>query len=250
MPAKSEDGLLGGRVRLRQPAEGYRAAIDPVLLAAAAPARPGQSVVDLGCGPGAAALCLLRRVGDCRVTGIELQADLVALANENASANGLEGLFSVVCGDVASLDRSAFGGVDQVISNPPYLPPERAAADKLGDVATVETVPLAAWLAVALSLVREKGCVTVIHRADRLDEILAALRPRAGDIAVLPLWPRAGEPARRVIVSARRGVRSPLRLLPGLVLHRADGSYTDAAEAVLRHGGALSVQAAPDDGER
>jgi tRNA1(Val) A37 N6-methylase TrmN6 len=250
MLVNSEDTLLGGRVRLRQRAQGYRAAIDPVLLAAAAPVRAGQSVVDLGCGPGAAALCLLRRVEGCRVTGIELQSDLVALATENAVANGLEAQFSAIFGDVASLDREALGDVDHVISNPPYLPPGRAAADKLGDAATVETVPLADWLGVALALVREKGCLTVIHRADRLDEILAALRPRAGDIAVLPLWPRVGEAAQRVIVSARRGVRNPLRLLPGLVLHRADGSYTDAAEAVLRHGGALSLQAAQDDGER
>jgi tRNA1(Val) A37 N6-methylase TrmN6 len=164
--------------------------------------------------------------------------------------NGLESQFSAICGDVASLDCEALGGVDHVISNPPYLPPERAAPDKQTDMATVETVPLAVWLETALGLVREKGSVTVVHRADRLDEILAALWPRVGDIAVLPLWPRAGEPAQRVIVTARRGVRNPLRLLPGLVLHRADGSYTDAAEAVLRDGSALSGHAPLDDGER
>lgn len=250
MLVNSEDALLGGRVRLRQRAQGYRAAIDPVLLAAATPARSGQLVVDLGCGPGAAALCLLRRVEGCRVTGIELQSDLVALATENAVANGLEAQFSAVCGDVASPDREALGGADHVISNPPYLPPERASPDKLGDMATVETVPLAHWIGAALSLLRAKGSLTMIHRADRLDGILAALQGEVGDIAVLPLWPRVGESAQRVIVSARRGVRNPLRLLPGLVLHRADGSYTDAAEAVLRHGGALSLQAAQDDGER
>ena len=249
MPTRSNDTLLGGCVRLHQPAHGYRAAIDPVLLAAAAPVRPGQSVVDLGCGPGAAALCLLWRVADCRVTGVELQADLVALAKKNASVNGLENRFSAIHGDVAVLDRATLGHVDHVISNPPYLTQVLAAPDKNGDVAFVETVPLAIWLGAALDAVREKGCVTVIHRADRLNEILAALHGRAGDIAVLPLWPKAGAPARRVIVSARRSVRNPLRLLPGLVLHRADGSYTDAAEAVLRRGKALSLDAPLNDGD-
>jgi tRNA1(Val) A37 N6-methylase TrmN6 len=183
------------------------------------------------------------------VTGVELQADLVALAKKNASVNGLENRFSAIRGDVAVLDRATLGDVDHVISNPPYLPPVRAAPDKKGDVAIVETVPLAIWLGAALDTVREKGCVTVIHRADRLDEILATLHGRAGDIAVLPLWSKAGGSARRVIVSARRGVQNPLRLLPGLVLHRADGSYTDAAEAVLRRGKALSLDAPLNDGD-
>ncbi len=243
MLEKSEDKLLGGRVTLRQPGKGYRSAIDPVLLAAAAPVQSGQAVVDLGCGSGAAALCLLARVPNCHVMGIDVQPDMVALARENAP----DDRFSAVCGDVAALDLGPGQEFDHVISNPPYLPRERAAPNKLGDMATVETVPLAQWIGVALSLLRDKGCLTLIHRADRLDAILAALQGEAGDTAVLPLWPRADEPAQRVIVSARLGVRTPLTLLPGLVLHRADGSYTDAAEAVLRHGKGLALTASANE---
>ena len=232
-PAHAEDRLLGGRVRLCQPAAGYRAAIDPVLLAAAVPARAGQRVVDLGCGAGAAALCLLARVDGCRVSGLELLPALAALARENAALNGMGERFAAVVGDVAA-PAPALAGADHVMLNPPYLPRRRAAPGKCGDAATVETAPLSSWLAAALALVNDKGTLTVIHRADRLDALLAGLARGAGGIVVLPLWAKAGVAARRVLVRARRGVATPLALLPGLVLHRDDGSYTDAAEAVLR----------------
>jgi len=240
------DALLGGRVRLRQPAKGYRAAIDPVLLAAAVPARAGQRVLDLGIGTGAAALCLAARVPGVHVTGLEMRREHAALAARNAAENGLGADVEVVEGNVA--DPPAMlgpGSFDHVMANPPHLragtdaPPDaaRAAAHVEGDA------DLAAWIACALSMVRRKGSVTVIHRADRIDEIAALLRQGAGEIAIVPLWPRAGAEARRVIVRARKGVRSPARLLPGLALHDAEGRYTPEAETVLREGRALGIPA-------
>ncbi len=234
----TDDTLLGGRVRLRQPRHGYRAAIDPVLLAAATPATPGASVLDVGTGSGAAALALAARVADCRITGLEVQRDLVRLAAENVALNGLEPRVEVMAGDLRHPPpRLAPGSFDVVMANPPHLeagrgpaPPDpgRAAARVEGEA------DLAEWIRFAALMVRPKGAVVLIHRADRLDALLAAVFGRLGEIAVYPLWPVAdGRPAKRVLVRGRKGVKGPLRLLPGLVLHHADGSYTDAARAVL-----------------
>lgn len=233
----SQDRLLGGAVGLRQPVAGYRAAIDPVLLAAAVPARPGERVLDLGTGAGAAALSLLARVPGCRVVGLERDSQAAALAVENAALNGAADRFEVVVGDVGDLPGALEpGSFDQVMTNPPYLDPSTSnalPAHRAG--ATVEgEVALGAWLAAALAMAKRGGAVTVIHRADRLAEVLAGLTTDAGAVTVFPLWPKAGRAAKRVIVRARRGKRGPLALAPGLVLHRPDGGYTAEAEALLR----------------
>jgi len=237
-----EDALLDGRVRLLQPAAGYRVAIDPVLLAAAVPADAGARVLDLGCGVGGAALCLLARCPDAAVTGLEVQRELAALAMENAGLNGCTDRFHVVRGDV--LAPPLRGSFDHVMANPPHLPADRARAPATAGrlVANVEgAAKLADWVASALALVKPRGGVIFIHRADRLDALLAALHGRAGEIVVFPLWPAAGRDAKRVLVRARREVRTPSRLAAGLVLHDAAGGFTPAAEAVLRGGAGLTI---------
>lgn len=234
----TEDQLLGGKVVLRQPEAGFRAGIDSVLLAAAVPAQPGEEVVEPGAGAGAAALCLARRVAGVRVTGIERDAQLVRLAGENARLNGLQGVVTVMVGDVrhrpARLAPSSF---DHVMINPPHHAAQRASPSPVAArrEAHVEgEADLAAWVEFASAMLRPKATLTMIHRADRLDEILAALRGRFGEIDICPLWPgRAGKPAKRIILRARKGVDTPLRLGPGLVLHEADGRYTQTADAVL-----------------
>jgi len=245
-PDWSEDALLGGRLRLRQPAQGYRVAIDPVLLAAAVPAIATDNVLDIGCGVGAAALCLAARVPECRVTGIEAQMALVRLAVENIALNSFEGRVRAMGGDILRPPpRLEPGSFTQVMANPPYLeeghatpPPHSGKAQ-----AQIEGVAnLAYWVRFALSMTRPRGGITFIHRADRLDALLAQLSGRTGAITVLPLWPAAGSPAKRVIVHARKDSASPTRLLPGLVLHGIDGRYTEAAEAILRHGEKLDLQ--------
>jgi tRNA1(Val) A37 N6-methylase TrmN6 len=234
-PEVGEDRLLGGAVRLRQPRHGYRVAIDAVLLAAAVPAADGDEVADLGAGVGAAALCLLARCPGCRVTGFELQPGLAALAAENARLNGVADRFSVVAADIAGLPPDRHGRFDCVMANPPFLPKARADVNAGADPATVEDgAALADWVGAALALVRPKGTVAFMHRADRLDELLSLLRCGAGGIVVAPLWPRLGAPAKRVVVRARRGVRAPLVLASGLVLHDGGGCYTREAERVLR----------------
>lgn len=241
--AVTEDRLLDGRVRLRQPATGYRAAIDPVFLAAAVPAGGPRTVLDLGCGVGAAALCVLARLPDAAVTGLEVQADLAALARDNAALNGWAGRFTVVQGDMANRKALARGGFDEVLCNPPHHPPEMTAAPEPAKAkATHEAgAALDDWIDAALGYLRDKGSATFVHRADRLDDLLAGLRGRAGGIVVFPLWPKAGQAARRVLVRACKGTRAPLTLAAGLVLHTDDGRFTEAAERVLRDGHGIAL---------
>lgn len=243
--AFTEDALLGGRVRLRQPADGARVAIDPIFLAASVAAEPHQLVLDVGCGVGAAALCLAARLPQCRVVGLELQRDLVRLAGDNVVLNGLSGRVSVMVGDLlAPPPRLSPGMFDHVMANPPFIEngratpppnPAKAAATIEGDAS------LGDWVRFALAMARGRGTVTFIHRADRIDALLGHLAGRAGEIVVLPLWPGAGRPATRILVRATKQVQSPARLLPGLVLHDADGRFSEAAEAVLRGAAALEL---------
>lgn len=244
-PAEVADSLLGGRLAMRQPDAGYRVAIDPVLLAAAVPVTSGV-VLDAGCGTGAASLCYAARVPAARIMGVELRADWAAIADENARLNGFADRVSVIRGDILQPPRDLpAGSFDEVMANPPYLPVERAdlRTPPADAPATVEgEAKLEDWIAFCLAMAKPKGGITIIQRADRLDEILSALRGEAGGIVVFPLWPRAdGTDARRVIVHARKGSAAPMRLAAGLVLHGQAGRHTDAAEAILRDGAPLTL---------
>lgn len=239
------DTVLGGRVTLRQPASGYRVAIDPILLAAACPAGAGDLVADLGCGVGTAALCLARRLPDLQCLGVDLQNGLVALAEENARDNGFAGRVSFVAGDI--LDRTLpiyARPADHVIVNPPYLKRGSAtpSANPIKALANVEgEADLAAWVTSAANAARPGGSITFIHRADRLPELLALLEARCGGIVIQPLHPKEGSAAHRVLVTGRLGQRLPATLLPGLVLHEADGSFTPSVQRILRDGAALPL---------
>lgn len=239
----SEDALLGGRVRLRQPLDGARASIDPVFLAASVPVEPGQLVLDIGCGTGAAMLCVAVREPQCRVTGLERQRELVRIAGDNIILNGMAARASVMVGDLLSPPpRISAGAFDHVIANPPYLNRERAndTANPARAEATIEgDAELGDWVRFALTMAKPKGTVTLIHRADRIDAVLAQVAGRAGEVVVFPLWPSVGKPASRIIVRVRKQAASPARLAVGLVLHEADGRFSQAAEAVLRGGYAL-----------
>lgn len=243
--ATTSDRLLDGRVRLRQPSEGFRTSIDAVLLAAAVPAADGDTVLDVGSGTGAAALCLASRLQGVHVTGIEADRALVRLASDNAEDSGLAARCRFYLGDLAAPPvRLSPASFDHVMANPPFLPAGSGRSPRHSgrSQAMVEgAVTLSGWLDFCLRMVRQGGTVTVIHRADRLDELLSGLTGRLGALAVLPLWPHAGKPAKRAIVIGRKGSGAPMTLLPGLVLHRPDGSYTPAAEMVLRGGEGIDL---------
>ena len=238
-PDLTEDALLGGRVRLLQLRRGYRVAVDAVLLAAAIDAAPGQRVLDLGAGVGAVGLCLAARVHDCLIVGVEVQPALADLAERNAALNGMSARVRTIIHDLARPLPADLGSFDHVATNPPYL--AAAVADPSPDpskaLATVESsADLARWLAVAAGAAKSAGTLLIVQRSDRLEEIVGHLvRLGWADVAIKRL-----PPAARVLVRARRAAALRRVEAPPLVLHRADGGYTDAAEAVLRHAAPLA----------
>ena len=236
-----ENALLGGRVRLRQPTKGYRAGMDAALLAAAAGVQAGERVVEAGCGAGAVLMQLAARAPGVILTGVERDPAMAALARENAALNGAEA--TVLDGDVAAGFRAlGLEPFDRAISNPPFFddPGALRAPSPGKHGAWMADDGLAAWTRFLLKAVREGGRIVVIHRADRLGDVLALLGETAGSFSVRPIHPHADEPAKRVLVQAIKTGRAPLRLLPPLVLHdRSGGKHTPEAEAILRGEAAL-----------
>lgn len=247
----TRNAFLGGRLHLWQPRRGYRAGVDPVFLAAAVPAQPGQSVLDLGCGAGAAALCLGARVAGLHLTGVEVQAEYAALARRNADANrqAMEVIRADLAALPADLRQRAF---DHVIANPPYFRAgtHTGAGDAGRRAALGETTPLADWIAVAARRLRPGGHLHMIQRTDRLPDMLAGCAGLLGAIEVLPLAARPGRAPDLVILRARKDRRAPFRLHAPLILHRGmqhlgdREHYTPEILAVQRDGAALPWPAA------
>lgn len=241
--ALTEDGLLGGRVRLLQLRRGYRAGMDAALLAAAVEARAGERLIEAGCGAGAALLQVASRNLAVRLTGVERDPVALALARRNVALNGCDARVDLRGGDVAT-DPAPLGerGYDAAFCNPPFFDDPNSlrgpAPERRG--AWLADAGLAAWARFLLKAVREGGRITVIHRADRLGDLLALLGEGGGSFRVRPVQPFADAPAKRVLVRAIRTGRAPLVLLPALVLHdREVARHTPGVDAILRGEAAL-----------
>ncbi len=244
----SDDAFLGGRIQALQPRSGYRAGIDAVLLAAAVPAVGGERIIEAGTGVGVAALCLASRVENLTVTGVEVQPQLCEAARDNAARNRLDHRVAVVQGDVCAGAKATDStglkpeSFDRVFANPPYfqagqvrLPPDpvraRSHAAEPGD--------LDRWMRFMVSMVRPSGTMTLIHTAEALPRLLAACENRFGGLHIVPIHPRPGTAANRVVLHGTKASRAPVRLMHGVCLHRPDGSYEPEIENVLRFGAAL-----------
>jgi tRNA1(Val) A37 N6-methylase TrmN6 len=236
--AFTDDRLLDGRLVLRQPRKGYRAGVDAALLAAACDAAPGARVMEAGCGPGAALLSAAVRRPGVRFVGVERDPNALALALANIAANGLAEHVSAMAGDVAQrFSALGLAPFDAVMANPPFFDDPGAirgpAPEREG--AYLADGGLEAWTRFLLKAVREGGSITLIHRADRLADILTLLGKGAGSFRIRPVQPFVDEPAKRVLVRAIKTGKAPLVLLPPLVLHdRTGAKHTAQAEAVLR----------------
>lgn len=240
MVSSLEIYVLNKALKLYQPENGFRTCMDSVLLAAACPAQPGHTILDLGSGVGGAGLCVLYRVPDTHLTGIEIQGDHIPLAEKNAQSNNLSERCVFIHDDIRTYkDPRNF---DHVICNPPYMedgthlksPHTKKALAHGGNTNTED------WTACAYRCLKPGGSFTMIHRADQTDKIIQSFTGKFGAIDIIPLWPKAGSAAaKRVIIRALKDRKSPAKLHAGLVLHEADGTYTLQAQNILRAGESL-----------
>ena len=236
----TDDRLLAGRVRLRQPRAGLRAGLDAVLLAAAVPASPGDQVLEAGCGTGAAFLCLAARVPELTIFAVEREGELAALATENAAANGLGARAKVLHADIREAGLPAgFPRMAHAFANPPYWPSGTPSPNAMRARAMHEDTNLEAWTRFLAAPLAVGGSLTLILPAARLPEGLSALSAvGCGSLRVIPLWPRAALPAKRIIVQGLKGKRGPARIEPGLILHEGAG-FSAPALSLLRDAGKL-----------
>jgi tRNA1(Val) A37 N6-methylase TrmN6 len=247
----TEDGFLGGRLRILQPEKGFRAGLDSVFLAASIPCSEGDSVFEAGVGTGVAALCLLARQPNLHVTGIEVSARYAMLCEENASRNGFPANLRVIKADLREALRKDVasmpipGSFQHALANPPFHEEGKSTASpnvlkSQAHAFGIEDLEL--WVKLLHLMLTPRGSVTIINRAESLGRMLSVMENRFGDIRIAPLYPRRGTAASRVIVQGIKGSRAPLQLLPGLVLHGEGNSFSPEAEAVLRDGAAFPLR--------
>lgn len=235
------DRFLGGAVTVVQPARGYRAGMDAVLLAASLSARQGESLAEAGSGAGAALLCAAHRLSACHFTGFERDTAAIGLAGQGISANGFSQRADIRSHDVAERPSALENVYDQSFSNPPFFEPGAVRAPAPGkEAAYLAETPLKAWILFLHHITKPGGRITLIHRAAALADLLELLVSRAGEIEVLPIRPTPGAEAGRILVRARKGLRrGPVRLYDGLALHDAAGGPYAARAAACFDGGAL-----------
>jgi tRNA1(Val) A37 N6-methylase TrmN6 len=248
MIATTEDAFIGGRLMLHQPREGHRAGLDAVMLAASVAARAGERVLEAGSGSGVVSLLVARRLEGVQADGVEIEPALVTLASRNAAANALDQRVAFHAGDVTQGARALeaaglpVNGFDHVIANPPFLADGEGRAPDGHLRRRAGTMPkggLDLWLRFLAAACRPGGSLRIVHRADALPRLLAAAAGRFGALGVLPLHPRPGEPATRLILTGVKGSSASFRLLPGLVLHGEGNVFTGEAAAILRDGAGL-----------
>ena len=242
----TEDQILGGKITILQPKKGYRVAIDPMLMAASVPAKTGDKASEIGVGSGAATFCLAVRVPDVQLVGVELQIELFQLAKAAVGINHLDGRIKLVNSDLLDCpnDKVKDGEFDHVMANPPYLKQGTAIASPNPQIerAHIESKAiLSDWIMFAIRKLRKGGTITLIHRYDRKDEIVAELSKFTGDLNLFPLLPKKGESSKRIIIQAVKGAEGAIRISSGLILHEQSGKFTKEAISILKDGQELVI---------
>ena len=237
------DMILGGQLHLAQPEKGFRFGTDSILAAAAVPVKPGNSILDMGCGVGVIAACVGVRCPETDITAVDVSDNMVQFARWNVIAQNLTDRISVIRGNIASaLPNIADGTFDHVVFNPPYFECDQhqsAHGDGRKLARQGGGIPLALWFKAARRYVRPGGSITLVLRASRMAEILKHISIGAGSIEVFPFLPKSGNRAKTIIVRAFKGSNGPLVLNAGVVLHNDDGSPTREADRLLRDGHSL-----------
>lgn len=279
-----ETTLLRGRVKLLQPKIGFHASTDSVFLAAAVSTPPSHprthvlhakhdggdptfikapradqtpafagvakqwKMLDIGCGVGTIGLCVLARNKSISLTGLDIQAELIDLARQNALLNGVEDQSRFFHGSLLNEKLIEDNQFNVVVMNPPYMEsgthtpsPEKIKAASHGEGASGAS--LADWVKYAHRKLKQGGHLSIIHRADRLDDVILELEKKNwfGSVVVYPMWSHTGEDAKRVIIQARKERYAPLILKAGIVIHCEDGKYTKEADAVLSDAAAITL---------
>ncbi|MDC9700940.1 MAG: methyltransferase [Alphaproteobacteria bacterium] len=244
----SDDGFLDGRLHLLQSRDGYRAGLESVMLAAAVPAEPGDRILEPGLGAGVAALCVAFRVEGTHITGIEIEPTMASLSLENALRNDCADRLHVVIADVTMpmvcSNEIASDSFDHAFANPPFYLENCSRVPENAEKRSAHTRQEGAldlWIRFMIRKVKNGGSLSFILPTDSLKEVLFSFDGCAGDTLVFPLFPRIGEPARRILVRSYKGKKGPLKLLPGMVLHDLNGRVSPEADEILRKGKALAL---------
>lgn len=241
MPDYTQDYLLDKQIKIFQPENGYRASSDAVFLSSLiSRLSPGEQILDVGSGTGAVSLCLARRFPQNQIIGLEIQSELAHLSTLSAAANGFDNLRYINCDIRQPLTELSYGSFHHVITNPPYtdhdMPspnPGKATAHNHHDFSLSE------WISFCLKMLRPQGWLHMVHRAEAIGEILFSLHGKAGAITIVPLFSKNGQPAKRLLISTRKNVKTPATILPGIVVHTSDGNYSAEAHRILRCGESL-----------
>ncbi len=242
MQELTQDLFLGGALKIHQPKVGYRAGSDTVLLSAAINAKPGDRVLDVGCGVGTVGLCVARRVSGAHVIGLEFQQDLVTLANQNAMENGLDDQVKFIHHDIrkklpVNITANSF---DWVAANPPYYNLENhdvAAGEQRSTSRAQIQGDLSTWVDFCFKMTKPRGHMVFIYPTEHVEQLIGLLmQKKVGGLTLYPLWPKPNDPAKRMLICVRKGVSSPTKMGPGLILHDDHGNYTAQAIAVLKEG--------------